>query len=206
MNEKEVKSILLNKLKFSQDAIYKLDAFCKEVLEYNKKFNLISKTTTESIWDRHILDSAQLVKFIDFNDGSTLSDLGTGAGFPGIVLAIFNRNQKFHVKLYDKSRVKTKFLVNICDKLNVRAEICEGSYTVHQIDSNYVVSRAFKKLEEHIRISREIIKVRHKLIILKGRNAEEEIKQLNKNFNYGYSLEKSITSPDSKIVIIDIKK
>jgi len=206
MTEKEVQNVLLNKLSFSQDALYKLDIFCKEVIEYNQKFNLISKSTIESIWDRHVLDSAQLTKFIDFKDGLSLSDLGTGAGFPGIVLAIFNRNPKFHVKLYDKSRVKTKFLTSICEKLNIKAIICEGDYQSHVIESEYIVSRAFKKLEEHIRISREIIKVNHKLIILKGKNADEEIKKLNNNFNYSYSLEKSITSPDSKIVIVDIIK
>ena len=100
MTEKEVQNILLNKLQFTQDAIYKLDVYCKEVIEYNKKFNLISKSTIPNIWDRHVLDSAQLVKFIDFDDNLSVSDLGTGAGFPGIVLAIFNRNPKFHVKLY----------------------------------------------------------------------------------------------------------
>jgi len=83
MTEKEVKSILLNKLYFSQDALYKLDIFCREVIEYNKKFNLISKSTVPNIWDRHVLDSAQLVKFLNFKDGLDLSDLGTGAGFPG---------------------------------------------------------------------------------------------------------------------------
>jgi 16S rRNA (guanine527-N7)-methyltransferase len=206
MIEEEVKSILLNKLHFSQDALYKLDAFCKEVIEYNLKFNLISKSTISSIWDRHVLDSAQLVKFIDFKSESSLSDLGTGAGFPGIVIAIFNKNPQFHVKLYDKSRVKTKFLELLCHKLNIKAKIYEGDYKNYNIDSKYVVSRAFKKLEEHIRISREIIKVSHKLIILKGKSAEEEIKKLNNNLNYRYSLEKSITSPDSKIVIIDIIK
>ena len=81
-----------------------------------------------------------------------------------------------------------------------------GNYQSHNITSKYIVSRAFKKLEEHIRISREIIEVDHQLIILKGKNAEDEIKQLNINFNYSYTLKKSITSPDSKIVIIDIKK
>ena len=206
MNEKEVHSILLNKLHFTQDALYKLDVFSKEVVKYNQKFNLISKSTEVNIWDRHILDSAQLVKFIDFNDGFSLSDLGTGAGFPGIVLAIFNRNPKFHVKLYDKSRVKTKFLSVLCQKLNITADIYENDYRSHDISSNYVVSRAFKKLEEHLRISREIIKVNHKLIILKGKSAEEEIKKLNKDLNYSYSLEKSITSSDSKIVIVEIKK
>ena len=206
MTEKEVKSILLNKLQFSQDALYKLDTFCSDVIEYNKKFNLISKSTESQIWDRHVLDSAQLVKYIDFNDGSSLSDLGTGAGFPGIVLAIFNKNINFHVKLYEKSRVKNTFLFGLCEKLNIKADICENDYRSHDITSNYVVSRAFKKLEEHIRISREIVKVNHKLIILKGRSAEEEIKKLNKDLNYSYTLEKSMTSPDSKIVIVEIKK
>jgi len=206
MNEKEVKSILFSNLKFSHDAIYKLDIFCKEVIDYNTKFNLISKSTEPLIWDRHVLDSAQLVKYIDFNDGSSLSDLGTGAGFPGIVLAIFNKNIKFHVKLYEKSRVKNTFLFGLCEKLNIKADICDNDYRSHDITSNYVVSRAFKKLEEHIRISREIVKVNHKLIILKGRSAEEEIKKLNKDLNYSYTLEKSMTSPDSKIVIIEIKK
>ena len=206
MTEKEVQTKLLNELHFSQDALYKLDTFCKEVLDYNKKFNLIGKSTIENIWDRHILDSAQLVKFIKFSDGSSLSDLGSGAGFPGLVIAIINDNAKFHVKKKKKSRVKIKFLRKVCEKLNIRAEIYENDYNSHNIDSTYVVSRAFKKLEEHIRISREIIKVNHKLIILKGRNAGEEIKKLNNDFNCSYSLENSITSPDSKIVIIDIKK
>jgi len=206
MTEKDVQSILLKKLHFSQDALYKLETFCKEVVDYNQKFNLISKSTVESIWDRHILDSAQLVKFIDFEDGLSLSDLGTGAGFPGIVLAIYNKNPRFHVKLYDKSRVKTKFLIDLCNKLNVNAHIYENDYRSHDISSDFIVSRAFKKLEEHIRISREIVKVNHKLIILKGRSAEDEIKKLNKDLNYSYTLEKSITSPDSKIVIVDIKK
>ena len=206
MTETEVKSLLLNNLNFSQDALYKLDTYCKEVLEYNQKFNLISKSTEQSIWDRHILDSAQLVKFIDFQDNLSLSDLGSGAGFPGLVIAIFNKNPKFHVKLYEKSRVKTKFLISVCEKLNIKAEIYNNHYDTHQISSNYIISRAFKKLEEHIRISREIIQVDHKLIILKGKNAEQEIANLNKKLEYSYSLKESITSPESKIVILEIKK
>ena len=67
---------------------------------------------------------------------------------------------------------------------NIKAEIYDGDYNSHRITSNYIVSRAFKKLEEHIRISREIVKVSHKLIILKGKSAEEEIKKLNKDFSW----------------------
>ena len=68
MTEKEAQKTLISKLHFSQDALYKLDTFCKEVIEYNQKYNLIAKSTIENIWDRHILDSAQLVKFIDFDN------------------------------------------------------------------------------------------------------------------------------------------
>ena len=205
MKENEVKEILFNKLHFTQDAIYKLDIFCKEVIEYNQKFNLIAKSTITDIWDRHILDSAQLVKFIDFKDNLSLSDLGTGAGFPGIVIAIFNRNQKFHVKLYEKSSVKCDFLDNVRSKIDVDFDIF-GDYKREDITSYYVVSRAFKKLDEIIRISREIIKVNHKLIILKGRNAENEINKLKPNLNFMYKVENSITDPDSKILVIEIKK
>ena len=206
MNEKEVRSILLNKLNFSQDALYKLEIFCRELINYNQKFNLISKKTESEIWDRHILDSAQLVKYIHFKDGLSLSDLGSGAGLPGIVLAIFNTNTKFHVKLYEKSKVKTKFLKDLCIKLKIKAYIFENDYKMHNINSYYIVSRAFKKMREILSISREIIKVSHKLIILKGRSAEEEIKKLNMNLNYDYSLENSITNSESKIIIFKIKK
>jgi 16S rRNA G527 N7-methylase RsmG len=81
-----------------------------------------------------------------------------------------------------------------------------NDYKNEIITSQYVVSRAFKKLNELIRISREIIKVNHKLIILKGKNAEIEIKNLQPELNYRYDLKESITDKDSKILIIDIKK
>ena len=150
MTEKEVRNILLSDLHFSQDSLYKLETFCKDLVLYNQKFNLIAKSTEESIWDRHILDSAQLVKFIEFKDYLSLSDLGTGGGFPGIVIAIFNKNPKFHVKLYEKSKVKVKFLNSIREKLNIKVDIYEDDYRKHDIGSDYIVSRAFKALEEHI--------------------------------------------------------
>ena len=93
----------------------------------------------------------------------------------------------------------------IRDKIDIKYEIL-GNYIDYEIDSNYVVSRAFKKLEEIIRISREIIKVNHKLIILKGKKAEFEIKSLQPKLNYRYDLIKSITNKESKIIIIDFKK
>tara|TARA_B110000967_G_C18667341_1_gene451225 strand:+ start:203 stop:823 length:621 start_codon:yes stop_codon:yes gene_type:complete len=205
MTKDEVLLQLKNNLNFRESDIDKLEIFHEELLKYNNKYNLISTSTENDVWGRHILDSAQLVKYIDFQDHKSLSDMGSGAGFPGIVIALFNNNPKFHVKLYEKSKVKLEFLTFIRDKIDIKYEIL-GNYIDYEIDSNYVVSRAFKKLEEIIRISREIIKVNHKLIILKGKKAEFEIKSLQPKLDYRYDLIKSITNKESKIIIIDFKK
>jgi 16S rRNA (guanine527-N7)-methyltransferase len=201
----EVQSALINKLRFTPDDLNKLSIFHDELLKFNQKYNLISKSTESNIWDRHILDSAQLIKHISFQDDSSLSDMGTGAGFPGLVLSIFNKNAKFHVKLYEKSNIKCDFLENIKNKLNLECDVI-GRYQDDQISSEYIVSRAFKKLDEILRISREIIKVNHKLIILKGKNAENEINKLQQPLEFMYKLEQSMTDKNSKILIIDIKK
>ena len=204
MQGNEVINILQNQLHFSSKSIEKLKIFKNALISANKKRNFISKSTESYIWHRHILDSAQLVKFIDFSKGS-LSDLGSGAGFPGLVLAIFNENKDFHVKLYEKSPVKRAFLEEISKRLSIIVEI-KGNVYKEIIDTDYVVSRAFKKFELIIQVSREIVKKSHKLIVLKGQNAQEDIKKAFKRKKYAYKLEDSITNKDSKIIIVDLKK
>ena len=204
MQDKEVKNILQNQLNFPSKSIVALNIFVDALIRANKKHNFISKSTEADIWHRHILDSAQLVKFIDFSKGS-LSDLGSGAGFPGLVIAIFNENKDFHVKLYEKSTVKRAFLEEISKRLSLRVEI-KGNIYEEIVDADYVVSRAFKKLEAVIQVSREIVKKSHKLIVLKGQNAHEDIKKAFKRKKYAYKLENSITNKDSKIIIVDLKK
>ena len=204
MQEKEVKNILQNQLNYGPKSISKLTIFINELLKANKKHNFISKSTENVIWHRHVLDSAQLVKFIDFSKGS-LSDLGSGAGFPGLILALFNKNKDFHVKLFEKSPVKRAFLLNISKKLSINVEVFCNVYDDFT-DTDYIVSRAFKKLEAIIQVSREIAKKSHKLIILKGQNAQKDLEKAFKKEKYAYKLEKSITNEDSKIIIVDFKK
>jgi len=204
MQDKEVINILQNQLNFSSKSITALNTFVDALISANKKHNFISKNTESDIWHRHILDSAQLVKFVDFSKGS-LSDLGSGAGFPGLILAIFNKNKDFHVKLYEKSPVKRAFLKEISNKLSIKVEI-KGNIYEEILDSDYIVSRAFKKMEIIIQVSREIVKKPHKIIVLKGQNAQEDLKKAFKREKYAYKLEDSITNNESKIIIVDIKK
>ena len=204
MQQLEVINILKKSLNFSDQSIEKLKKFTNLVLKENQNYNLIAKSTENQIWHRHILDSAQLVKFIDFNLNS-MADLGTGAGFPGLVVEIFNKNKAFHVKLYEKSPVKRKFLIGVIKELSLNAEVL-GDVRDEVIDSEIIICRAFKKLDQVIQVSREIAKKPHKLLILKGQNAQEELKNSLKNEKYAYKLEDSMTNKDSKIILMEINK
>ena len=204
MQEQEIIKILREELNFNSNAIIKLKLFSKILLSANQRHNFISKTTESDIWQRHILDSAQLVKFIDFKKGS-LADFGSGGGFPGIVLSIFAESPHFHVKLYEKSPVKRKFLKRVLKELDIKTDVLANIYD-EVIDSDTIVCRAFKKLDQVIQVSREIIKKPHKLIVLKGQNAQEELNKALKSQKYPYKIEKSMTSKNSEIIIINFNK
>jgi len=204
MQQFEVINVLKNSLNFSDNSIEKLKIFTNLVLKENQNYNLIAKSTENQIWHRHILDSAQLVKFIDF-DLKSLADLGTGAGFPGLVVEIFNKNKSFHVKLYEKSQVKRRFLTGVIKELDLNAQVL-GDVRGEVLDTDVIICRAFKKLHEVIQVSREIAKKPHKLIVLKGQNAQQEIKNSLKTKKYPYKLERSMTNKDSKIILMEINK
>ena len=207
MNKDQVLNYLSKNLKFNSSEIEKIDIFQKELIKFNANYNLIGTSTLNDIWLRHILDSAQIVKFIDFNKDNSLSDLGTGAGLPGLILAIYAQKYEFHVKLYEKSKVKCIFLDKILGLLNLKkVKVICSNVSNEYIDSNYVICRAFRKLDYIMNISRENTKVNHKLIILKGKNALEEINMLQMKEQYRYEVKDSITDKESKILIFDVKK
>ena len=205
MDEHKVIDILTKKLNFSQNSINKLKIFHDSLLIHNKRYNLISRSTENSVWFRHILDSAQIVRFFNTKMINNIGDFGSGAGFPGIILSIYGEKRGFHVKLYEKSPVKRDFLRSIKKTLNLKKLIIEGDIFKKKVNSDVIVCRAFKKLGEIIRFSRETIKRPHKLIILKGKNAQTEINSVSLDPNYSYKLEDSITDQDSKIILIDVK-
>ena len=199
MNISFVKKYLQENLGFSAEKVDKISKYIDLLLIFNKKYNLISKSSEKEVWNRHILDSAQIVKYIDFKKYHILSDFGSGAGLPGVILSIANTNPNFHVKLYEKSPVKRAFLRDI-QKIS-KFDIQENVYDYNFIQTDYIVCRAFKKLDLIFDISREKVKNPHKLIILKGKNALNDLKKLPKDKNYRYKTVDSITDKDSKIII-----
>ena len=206
MQKLECINIIKEKLRFSEKSISKLRKFHDLLIINNKKYNLISRNSENAIWQRHILDSAQLIRFLDLKKKHfTLADLGSGAGFPGLILSIFSDKKLFHVKLYEKSPVKRRFLRRIREMLEIDFNIEENVYE-KKIEADTIVCRAFKKLPEIIKISRENIRKSHKLIILKGKDAQLDLNKVSLGSNYSYKLEKSLTNSDSKIIIMNVKK
>tara|TARA_B100000686_G_scaffold87781_1_gene94530 strand:- start:36 stop:674 length:639 start_codon:yes stop_codon:yes gene_type:complete len=209
-SESKVKSklILAKNLNFNDKKLWLTESFVKEVLNYNQKYNLISRSSEKHIWNRHVLDSAQLVKHIDHKNFNSLSDLGTGAGFPGIILSIFYSDiLTFHVKLFEKSKVKVNFIKYIIQKLGLkRLNIYSNDYQSHILNTDYIVCRAFKKLPEILRISRETAKKPHKLIVMMGKSAQDELNKASKGIIYKYKLVSSITESDSKILLVNATK
>ena len=205
MNEAEVLDKLENQLGFSKLSLIKIKKFHDYLVEYNYRYNLISKNTVKNIWFRHILDSAQIVDLLFSEKINKIADFGSGAGFPGIIIAFFNEKLRFHVKLYEKSPVKRAFLQKVKEVLEIQnLDICDDVYE-KEIIADIIVCRAFKKLGEILKISREVIRKPHKMIILKGKNAQEELNKLSLGSNYSYKLKRSITDDDSKIIIVDAK-
>ena len=205
MNKIDVLKSLKN-IGYSYSSIVKLEKFVDFLLKFNESYNLISKSTIHEIWSRHILDSAQLIKLLNLKNKLRIADFGSGAGFPGLIIALFDDKHKFHVKLFEKSAVKRSFLEEICNKINLtNIEIHGDIYHCEKISTDIIVCRAFKKLEEILKISREIAKKPHKIIILKGKNAQSEINKVSLGSNYSYKLKNSITDNKSKIIILDVR-
>ena len=110
------------------------------------------------------------------------------------------------MKLYEKSPVKRDFLRDVKNNLNIKNISIENNVYEKEVLADVIVCRAFKKLEATIQVSREIAIKSHKLIILKGQNAQEDLKKAFNNGKYDYKLERSITNAESKIIIVDFKK
>ena len=203
MNKINVLKSLKN-IGYSHSSITNIEKFVDSLLKFNESYNLISKSTINNIWLRHILDSAQLIKLLNLKNKPRIADFGSGAGFPGLIIA-FEDKHKFHVKLFEKSPIKRSFLEEIVKNEPTNIEVHGDIYHYENISTDIIVCRAFKRLEEILKISREIAKKPHKIIILKGKNAQSEINKVSLRSNYSYRLKNSITDNKSKIIILDVR-
>jgi len=190
----------------SRETFECLEKYENILINSNKKMNLIGKSTVANIWDRHILDSYQVVDFIDKND-KLLVDMGSGAGFPGLILSIATKDKKMPLKviLIEKSSKKAEFLKKTITKLNLNAEvICKNVLDKQDIiPGDFFIARAFKPLSVILKLMHTQVNNFKKLIIFLGKTGKDELLHASKTWDIQYKESISLTSSDSLIIEIN---
>lgn len=183
----------------TNDEIKNLENFVELLLQKNTEFNLIGKSTIEDVWNRHILDSAQLLRFIE-NKNLKFADLGTGAGFPGIVLSILGVKE---IHLIDKSFRKTEFLRLAKDLSPNKVFVhCNKLEEMNDIQFDCITSRALAPLNKLLAHNQKFLEKDGYCLFLKGKSLNKEIELAKNNFDFNYDLYSSLTSQESNIIKI----
>ena len=191
------------KFNVSRETIEKLKIYHKLLIEKNKTLNLIGKNTEKSIFSRHFKDSSQIYDLIDKK--LDIIDIGSGAGFPGIIVKILmeNENLRGNVILIEKSPKKSNFLRELCIKLDLKIKIENKRLEIYDfVENSTVVSRAFKSILVTINILYRNIENIKELVLLKGKTYQQEIDDTKKKYTFELEKFRSITSDESTIIKI----
>ncbi len=198
----------IDKLSFSnvsRETLRELNDYSKEIIRRNSSINLISKSTEKSINSRHIEDSAQTIDFINKNDIKVCTDLGSGAGLPGIVLGILMKSKKpiFKLIFYEKSYHKSMFLKQMTKKFNLNSEIHQKNiFNEKNLKTDVIICRAFKPLPIIFQIAKTNFKNFKYIIIFLGKSGKKILNDTHKFWNFDYEEKKSSTNDGSFIVKI----
>ena len=199
----------LETLNVSRETFPELEEFRYLILEKNKEINLISSKTEGISRERHIIDCAQIIDFIDQND-KLCTDIGSGSGLPGIVLAIIMKHRKSNMKfnLYEKSFHKSNFLKEVSRKLDLNVEVLKKDiFKEKNLETDIIVARAFKPFPVILSLIHKNFKYFKEVILFLGKNGKKILQEVLREWEFEYEEKKSITSEDSTIIKIkNIKK
>ena len=198
----------LNNLNVSRETFLDFENYISMIIEKNEKINIISQKTSskKAIIERHIIDSAQIIDFVDFNCNTT-TDLGSGAGLPGIVVAIILKNMKnnMEVHLYEKSYHKSCFLNEVSEKLNLNTKVFQKNiFEIKNLETGTVMSRAFKPMPMVLDLVYENFSKYKNLIFFMGKTGKKIFEKSKDDWSLEYIEKKSLTSEDS--FLLNIKK
>ena len=198
-------------LNVSRETCNDLESLISMIQKKNNEINIISKKTSEKdlIRERHIIDSAQVIDFVDLNSNTT-SDLGTGGGMPGLIVAIFMKNIKSDLKinLYEKSYHKCTFLKEVSKKFNLNTEVIQKDiFTVKSIETGTIMSRAFKPMPLILDLVNQNFSKFKNIIFFMGNTGRKILNDTLKEWDLDYEEKKSLTNAGSFILNIkNIKK
>ncbi len=191
-------------LNVSRETFPELEKFRQTIIEKNKIINLISKDSEDNSKERHIIDSAQIIDLIDLKS-SICTDIGSGSGLPGIVLAIImkHKNSDMKFKLYEKSFHKSNFLKEVTNKFNLNVEVLQKDiFNEKNLSSDIIVARAFKPLPVVLNLIKNNFKFFNEVILYLGKSGKKIIEKVSSEWKIKYEIKKSITNEESLILKI----
>ena len=181
-----------------RETMARLDAFAALLREENARQNLVSRASLDQLWSRHIADSAQLLRFAPSPAASWI-DLGTGAGFPGLIVALLHQGP---VTLVEERRLRADFLARAADSLGLRVEILASK--VERLPPrpfDVVSARAFAPLGRLLELGTALSTTKTVWLLPKGRNAQSELEALDSSWQGDFRLEPSVTDADARIIV-----
>lgn len=180
----------------------KIKQYVDLLLKWNQKINLIGKSTVEDIYNRHILDSTQILDYLteDEINNCVFADFGTGAGIPGVILSLSGVKT---IHLLEKSFRK-------CEFLEEAKKISSNKIFIHNknileitnLKFDIILSRALAPLDELLSIVKPFVKENTKCIFLKGKKLNEELENTKKSWDFDYTIQKSKTSEEGSLIIM----
>jgi len=211
MEEIFKKYSLLKDQNVPRETFIEFESFITMLQKKNEEINIISKETDkiDIIRERHIVDSAQSIEFVDLNS-EIITDIGSGGGMPGIIISIMLKNLKKPTKihLYEKSHHKSAFLRNVSRDLKLNTEIIQQNiFEVQNLESGTIMARAFKPLPIILDLVYRNFSSYKNLILFMGKNGEKILEETLKKWDFDFQKKKSITNKDSFLLNIkNIKK
>ncbi|HYN46241.1 MAG TPA: 16S rRNA (guanine(527)-N(7))-methyltransferase RsmG [Allosphingosinicella sp.] len=197
MEEAEARAWIERAYDVPRETMERLDAFAALLRRENEQTNLVSRASLDQLWLRHIADSAQLLRFAPA--AASWVDLGTGAGFPGLIVAALHDGP---VTLIEERRLRADFLHRAAETLGVRVEILQMKAERLPARSFGVISaRAFAPLPRLLDLGTGLSTTNSVWILPKGQNAQSELEALDPSWQGDFRLEPSVTDPKARIIV-----
>ncbi|HEY0011890.1 MAG TPA: 16S rRNA (guanine(527)-N(7))-methyltransferase RsmG [Allosphingosinicella sp.] len=202
MREDEARSWLEQAFDVPRETLARLDEFERLLREENQIQNLVSRITLDQLWQRHIVDSAQLLRWAP-SPHAPWVDLGTGAGFPGLIVAALHPG---NVTLIEERRLRVDFLARAAALLGVSAKTEIIGRKVERIDRrlfDVISARAFAPLPKLLDLGSRFSTNKTRWILPKGRNARSELDAALTSWQGDFRIEPSLTDPDAGIIVAE---
>lgn len=189
--------------KISDAQFQQFQTYHKALLKWQKAINLVSNTTLQSAWERHFWDSAQLVPYIP-EQVKTIVDLGSGAGFPGMVLALLFPDKNIH--MIESDERKCQFLKHVSRETNRPVSIHDDRIEniIQNLTPDIITARAFSSLENIIKMTKSVWQKNPalKMLLLKGQKVEQEMAEARQLYAFDYEAHDSETHSEGCILKI----